>query len=323
MNNAFPLLEEYRSKMLAFNDDIQGTAAVCLAGILTALRAAGVAPPDARLLFLGAGEAGTGIGSLFALYLASRHGLAPAEGRKRSFFVDSQGLVVASRLGPAGDGLAHHKRDFAHDAPFLRTLLAAVAELRPTALVGVSAQPGAFDSRVLAAFAAGGGRVVFPLSNPTSCAECTCEAAAAAVGDGLLFASGSPFEPVRLPGGGTLSPGQANNALIFPGLGAAALLTRATALPDECFLVAAEALAALVTPEQIGRGELFPPNDEARATNAAVACAVARHMVAAGLGTPRPAVAAGESWESYVGRVLWQPGGAGGDKEADPHAWCD
>ena len=237
-HNAFSLLSEFRPRLLCFNDDIEGTAAVCLSGLLSAHAAAGVAPTDATVLFLGAGEAGTGIAQLFALYLHTRHGVPIDAARRRCVFVDSQGLVCASRAA-ADPKLAHHKRPFAHDIPFAPTFEAAIVATRPTALVGVSGQAGGFTRGSLDAFSRLGGRIVFPLSNPTSCAECTAAEAAAAIGDRLLFASGSPFDPLVLPGGARLNPSQANNALVFPGIGVGALAARATALDDEAFLAAA------------------------------------------------------------------------------------
>ena len=217
---------------------------MAVAGLLSALRCAGVRPVDARLLFHGAGEAGTGIGALWALYLQRRHAVPEAEARARCLFLDSKGLLCASRADARAGRLPAHKRPFAHDVPFHPDLLAAVRALRPTALVGVSAQAGAFTTDVLAAMADASPRpIIFALSNPTSLAECTAAQAVAAAPGRVLFASGSPFDdvPGGAPGGkATLRPSQANNAYIFPALGFGAALSHASSLPDETFILAAE-----------------------------------------------------------------------------------
>jgi malate dehydrogenase (oxaloacetate-decarboxylating)(NADP+) len=284
---------------------------VTLAGLLSALRAAGVAPPDARLLFHGAGEAGTGIGALWARYLTARHGVAEPAARRSCFFMDSKGLLCASR--PDAATLPHHKRPFAHDGiAHVRTLEAAVRALRPTALVGVSAQAGAFSAEVLVAHAAANARpIVFALSNPTSCAECTAaQAVASAPGGRVLFASGSPFEdvPGGAPGGGAaLHPSQANNAYIFPALGFGAALSRATSLPDDTFILAAEVLASMVGDKELNQGQLFPPLERIRDVSVRIAAAVAAHAVADGRGVAPPGVAAAGGWEPFVRAQMWRP----------------
>ncbi|HSN20292.1 MAG TPA: NAD-dependent malic enzyme, partial [Usitatibacter sp.] len=184
--NAFRLLARYRDRICCFNDDIQGTAAVALAGILSALRASGGRLAAQKVLFLGAGEAASGIAALVARAMADE-GLDPQEARRRCWLVDSRGLVVASR-----EGLAEHKRPYAHEHPACATFLDAVQRLKPTAIVGVSAVGGAFDRRVLHAMAEINARpIVFALSNPTSQAECTAAEAYAATGGRALFACGS------------------------------------------------------------------------------------------------------------------------------------
>ena len=304
-DNAFRLLDTHRRRVCCFNDDIQGTASVAVAGLLSALRAASIPPPDATILFLGAGEAGTGIGQLWSMYLSERHGVPVAAARRKCLFLDSQGLVTASRPGK----LAHHKQAFAHaDVPFVRDLLSAVRLFKPHALVGVSAQPGAFDAAVLAAMAAQHARpILMPLSNPTSKAECSAADAFAATQRRCLFASGSPFDPVPMPDGRLLTPSQANNAYIFPALGLGAVLSRAAWLPDDTFLVAAEVLASLVPDTDLHRGILFPPLSRVRDTSARVAAAVAAHAVADGRGVAPQGVAAAGGWEAFVRAQMWSP----------------
>jgi len=277
---------------------------VVLAGLLSALRAAAVSPPSARLLFLGAGEAGTGIGELWALYLHRRHGVALQAARLSCAFMDSQGLVCERRPGKP---LAAHKLPFAQPQPHTASLLDAIRRFRPTALLGVAAQPGAFGPAELAQLALHAPRpIVMPLSNPTSLAECTAEEAFQATGGRCLFASGSPFPPLR-QGHCLLQPSQANNAYIFPALGLGALLSRAVRLSDDAFLAAAEALAARVSDEMLQRGELFPPFQAAREASAAVAAAVAARCVEEGAGVEPAGLAAAGGWEALARQTFWSP----------------
>ncbi len=207
--NAFRILQTYRERVCSFNDDIQGTAAVALAGILASLRLSGGRLRDQRLLFLGAGEAGTGIAYLYTTLLRLE-GDSEAEARARSWFVDSRGLVVRSRL----PDLAPHKRPYAHEHTFFESLAEAVSAIRPTILIGVSGTPRTFTPEILRNMAALNWRpVVFALSNPTSKAECTAEEAYRHTEGRAIFASGSPFEPVSL-GGRTHVPGQGNNLCV-------------------------------------------------------------------------------------------------------------
>ncbi|NOT09957.1 MAG: NAD-dependent malic enzyme, partial [Gemmatimonadales bacterium] len=211
--NALGLLARYRDRLCSFNDDIQGTAAVALAGLYSAARLTGTPFREQRLLFLGAGAAATGIADL-AVGALVREGLTEAEARRRCWFVDSKGLVTASRTD-----LADYKRRYAHDGSGAGSLLEAVRAIRPTALLGLSTQGGAFTPEVLAAMAEINRRpIVFALSNPTSRSECTALAAYRHTEGRAIFASGSPFDPVDLFGR-RFVPGQGNNAYIFPGLG--------------------------------------------------------------------------------------------------------
>ena len=310
---AFSLLEKYRSKICSFNDDIQGTACITLAGLLSALRAEGASLADQRVLFLGAGEAGTGIGELIAIALEKRHGMSRAEGRKRCFFVDSKGLVCASRTN-----LQHHKLAFAHDVPQCASLEEAIAALRPTVLIGVSTSRGAFNAHILRQMAEMNPRpIIFPLSNPTSKAECTFQEAFAATDGKLFFASGSPFPPLTHLGK-TYTPAQANNAYVFPAIGHAAVLCDAAAITDEVFLLAAEALAEMTTRDELDHGMLFPRFSSIRSVSTHLIAAIANDMVACGLGrmpvdfdavTVGVALTAGNSakWEAYARAHMFDP----------------
>lgn len=281
--NAFRLLERYRNRVCSFNDDIQGTGAMGLAGLTTALRITGSRLADQRVLFFGAGEANLGIGTIVVAAL-TRAGLSEADARRRCWFIHSKGLVTQDRAG-----LAEHKRPFAQDHAPVADLLTAVEAIRPTALIGASGQAGAFTAPVLTAMARHNARpIVFALSNPTSKAECTAEQAYAATRGRAIFASGSPFAPVTLEGR-TYATGQANNSLIFPGLGLGVLATRSTRVTDEMYFAAAQALAAQVTSEDLAAGRVFPPAARMRQVASAVATAVAEVGHETRLATvPRP-----------------------------------
>jgi len=281
--NAFRLLEQYRNQICTFNDDIQGTAGVTLAGLFSAQGLTGRALKDEKILFFGAGEAGIGIGDLIVEALKSE-GVPEATARRQCWYVDSQGLVVAGRAD-----LVEHKRRFAHDHPMVGSLLEVVEKLKPGALIGVSGSPGAFDQPVVQAMARINKRpIIFALSNPTSKAECTAEQAYTWTEGRAIFASGSPFAPVTLDGR-THVPGQGNNSYIFPGVGLGVVASEARRVTDEMFLVAARTLASLVTPADLDCGRVYPDLKRIRAVSAAIAEAVADIAYTRGLTRqPRP-----------------------------------
>ena len=283
-SNAFRLLGQYRGRLPSFNDDIQGTAAVAVAGLLGALRITRSTLAQQRLLFLGAGEAGTGIADLYVAAARSA-GLDEAEARARCWFVDSKGLVVRGR----GDPLAAHKLPYAHDHKPVATLAEAVALLRPTALIGVSGTPATFTREIVAAMAQINERpIIFALSNPTSKAECTADQAYGWSGGRVIFASGSPFPAVELEGK-RFVPGQGNNIYIFPGVGLGALVSEAGEVTDAMFLAAAETLASLVLPADLAEGRVYPPLAKIREVSLRIAVAVAASAHDAGLAQrPRP-----------------------------------
>ncbi len=283
-SNAFRLLHRYRKDGCVFDDDIQGTAAVTLAGLYSALKLSGKNLKDQRVLFLGAGEAGIGIGELTASALVAQ-GMSPDEARKCCWFVDSRGLVVKSR-----QDLTDHKKPFAHDHAGVRTFLEAVHALKPTAIVGVSAQAGMFTREVLEAMALYNERpIVFALSNPTSKAECTAREAYQWTKGRAIYASGSPFEPVSIDGQ-TFRPGQGNNAYIFPGVGLGVIASGSTRVTDEMFAAAAATLADEVSKDDLVQGLIFPPLSKIKDVSAKIAVAVARMAYDLNLATvPRPA----------------------------------
>ena len=287
--NAFRLLERYRDRLCAFDDDIQGTAAVTLAGLESALRITGGSLQEQRVLFLGAGEAGIGIADLCVSALVEA-GLQEKDARGRFWFVDSRGLVVAGR-----DDLAEHKRRYAHDHAPLRDFADAVEALRPTAIIGVSGRPGLFTREVLERTAAHHERpIVFALSNPTANSECTAQEAYRHTGGRAVFASGSPFDPVELDGR-RFVPGQGNNAYIFPGVGLGVLTSAARGVPDTMFLAAARALAREVGEDDLAQGRVYPAFARVREVSLSIATAVAEVAYREGLAdAPRPADLRGE-----------------------------
>jgi malate dehydrogenase (oxaloacetate-decarboxylating)(NADP+) len=275
--NAFVLLEKWRDQVCTFNDDIQGTASVTLGGLFSATRLTGVPLQDMRLLFLGAGEAGIGIGELVVQAMREA-GLSEAEARARCWFVDSTGLVVRSR----GD-LAHHKLAFAHDHAPVSTLLEAVHAHKPHAIIGVSGTPGTFTPEVLAAMGSYNARpIVLALSNPTSKAECTAREAYVGTEGRAIFASGSPFAPVSYKGR-THVPGQGNNSYIFPGVGLGVIVAESSRVTDEMFSAAARTLADMVTEDDLAMGRIYPSVSNIRAVSKAIAIAVAEIAFARGL----------------------------------------
>ena len=281
--NAISLLARYRDRVCCFNDDIQGTAAVTLAGLLSATRITAQPLTAQRLLFLGAGSAAFGIADLVVSAL-QREGLSAHEARTRCWFVDSRGLVVRSRTD-----LAAHKRPYAHEHAPAPDLLSAVQALRPTGIVGVSAQPGTFTEPVVRAMARINARpIVFPLSNPTSKAECTAEQAYRWSNGAAVFTGGSPFAPVEW-GGRRFVPGQCNNAYVFPGLGLGAIVAGARRITDAMFYAAARTLAGLVDESALDQGLLFPPLSTLRHVSTRIAVAVATVAYEQGLATaPQP-----------------------------------
>ncbi|MEZ4868213.1 MAG: NAD-dependent malic enzyme [Caldilineaceae bacterium] len=295
--NAFRLLANYRDCACLFDDDIQGTGSVTLAGIYSALRISGQKLADQRFLFLGAGEAGVGIGNVVVAAMMAE-GLSQAEARRRCWFFDSKGLVVQSRTD-----LADHKRPYAHDHPFTADFLAALETLRPTGLIGVSGTPMTFTRPVLETMAMINERpIIFALSNPTSKSECTAEQAYGWTGGRAIFASGSPFAPVDLDGR-TFVPGQGNNAYIFPGIGLGAVAVESSCVTDEMFFVAAKALAAQVTEADLALGRIYPPLSRIRAVSAHIAKAVAEVAYARQLAhAPHPA-----DLLAYIESVMFQP----------------
>jgi len=268
--NAFRLLEKYRDRVCSFNDDIQGTGAVALAGIISAMRITGGKLSDQRLLFLGAGEAGIGTADAFVAALVEE-GVPLEKARERCCFFDTQGLLTSRR-----DNIAHHKQRFARDLEPVETFLDAVKTLKPTAILGLSGQPGSFSQAIIEAMGEINERpIIFALSNPTSKAECTAEQAYRWTGGRAIFASGSPFDTVKI-GNKTHVPGQGNNVYIFPGVGLGAIVSRSRRVTDEMFLAASHSLAKQVSDYDLESGCIYPSLSRIRDVSAKIAYEVAK-----------------------------------------------
>ena len=305
-HNALRLLDRYRHRLACFNDDIQGTAAVVVGGILAALRHRGESLSSQRLVFLGAGAAGVGIARLVESIMRSQ-GASPAGIRRAVIMVDSRGLIYQNR-----NPLDEDKRPFALPAseaarlslgPARAGLETVVRQFAPTILIGTTGKPGLFTQAAIREMAARTpAPIVMPLSNPTANAEATPADVLRWTEGRALVAAGSPFEPVPY-GGVTRQVGQANNMLIFPGVGLAAIASQAREITDQMFCVAATTLATLVTADRVAQGALYPPIADLRQVSRAVAIAVATQARQDGVAQLAP----DEDIEKTVAAAMWYP----------------
>ena len=281
--DAIRLLARYRDRICCFNDDIQGTAAVALAGILGALRITGGKLSEQTFLFLGAGSAAIGIAGMLTERLVLE-GIPAQDARARLWLFDINGLLEETR-----DDLPDFHKPYAHRHSPTRDFVDAIESLKPTAIIGVSTVGKAFNQRVIEAMARINRRpIVFACSNPTSHSECSAEEAYRWSEGRALFASGSPFPPVLL-NGKTFVPGQGNNVYIFPAIGLAVYATRARRVTDEMFIAAARAVAEQVTPAELDSGLLYPPVSTILDTELHAAERVAEVIFARGLArVPEP-----------------------------------
>ncbi len=275
--NAFMLLERYQEKARLFDDDIQGTASVALAGLYSALRMTGQKLTDQRVLFLGAGEAGIGIGDIITAAMVEE-GMSREDARLRNWFFDSRGLVCAERTD-----LAPHKLNYAHGHEKITEFIEAVKVLKPTAIIGVSGQPKQFTREVIELMSLINDRpIIFALSNPTSQSECTAEEAYNWSDGKAIFASGSPFDPVEFKNK-TLVPGQGNNVYIFPGIGLGLIYSKARLVSDRMFLEAAKVVSQEVSMGELERGTIYPSFDRIQDVSVKIAAAVTRVGIEDGL----------------------------------------
>jgi malate dehydrogenase (oxaloacetate-decarboxylating)(NADP+) len=275
--DAVHLLARYRDKVCCYNDDIQGTASVTLAGLLNATRVKGTRLADEKILFLGAGSAGIGIADLIASAMM-KEGLSEEKARARVYLFDVHGLIERRRTD-----LVDFQRPYAHSLEPIRDFALAIEKIQPTAIIGVSTVGKAFDRKVVEAMARINPRpIIFALSNPTDHAECTPQEAYGWTQGRALYAAGVQFPPVRIDGK-RLMPAQANNVYIFPAIGMAVYATQAKRVTDEMFIVAARALAEQVTKEELDEGMLYPPQADMLDIESKVAAKVAEVIFARGL----------------------------------------
>jgi len=305
--NAFRILEKYRRRVPSFNDDIQGTAAVAVAGILAALRITKQPIGEQRVLFIGAGEACTGIAQLLEAAMRES-GASPEQVRASRLLFDRKGL-----LREGAEITESHKRAFAASREVLArydldaldspTPEDVMSRMKPTVLIGATATPGTFRQTMIEEMARHVERpIVMPLSNPTSKAECSAQEAIAWSGGRALVATGSPFADVFHAGVRHVI-GQANNVFVFPGVGLGTVLSGAPEVDEPVFLVAARTLADCVSAERLALGALFPEQSELRAVSRRIAAAVVRHASERNLGRRFP----DEEIEQVVETASWYP----------------
>jgi malate dehydrogenase (oxaloacetate-decarboxylating)(NADP+) len=291
------LLQRYRDKVCCYNDDIQGTGAVAVAGILSALRITGGKLSDQRVLFLGAGSAGIGIADLIASAM-TLEGLTLDQARARISHFDVNGLLEPSRTD-----LFDFQRPYAHPHAPSRDFAATIEDLKPTAIIGVSTKGKTFTQKVIETMSRINKRpIIFAYSNPTEHAECTAEEAYRWSDGRALFAAGVQFQPVRY-NGKTLVPGQGNNLYIFPAVGLAIYATKARRVTDEMFIAAAKAVADQVTKAELDAGILYPPQSNILETEITTAERVAQVIFDRGLaGVKRP-----ENLRAFLESQLYKP----------------
>jgi len=304
-HNALRILARYRHRFPSFNDDVQGTGAVVLAGLLAARAERGGIGGE-RFLFLGAGAASIGIAGMIRRELAAAGN--EAEAGEAFILLDSKGVVSADR-----PDLADDQRPFAVEGARLSALGLRGAELhdpvavarafRPTVLLGTTGCRGAFSEELVREVARHDSQpIILPLSNPSDRAEATAQEILDWTDGRALVASGSPFGEVR-QGGGVRVIGQANNVFVFPGVGLGAIVAEARELTDEAFLVAAHELAAQVTPERKATGSIYPPISNLRSVARAIAIRLVRHLRDTGYGRQYR----DEEIEPAVERAMWWP----------------
>jgi len=275
--DALRLLARYADQISCYNDDIQGTGSVAVAGLYNAMKISKGSLKDQRVLFFGAGSAGIGIANMIASAM-KLEGLSEKDAQERISLFDVNGLLEPSRKDLSPD-----QKPYAHAAKPTKDLVAAISELKPTILIGVSTVGGTFTQQVIETMSKLNDRpVIFALSNPTENAECTAEGAYKFSKGRAIYAAGVQFDPVTI-GDKTYVPSQANNFYIFPAVGMAIVATEAKHVPDEIFITAARATADQVTDEQLAKGMLFPPQSDVQKVSHVTAAKSAERIYSLGL----------------------------------------
>jgi malic enzyme len=298
---AFEILERMRKKVLCFNDDIQGTGAVVTTGFINGMKAQGTELKDARIVFFGAGSSAVGVAKSIASVIELKGGVSAEDAKKAVFLVDTKGLITESR----GDDKPEHKKVFMRtdDTPDMKELLDVVKHVKPHALIGLAGAGPAFDQPIIEALCEGFPKpLVFPLSNPTEKAEITAENAYNWSKGQCIFASGTAFDPVEYEGK-TFSPGQANNVLIFPGVGFGAVMVKAKEVTDKMFASAAQRLADYVPKESFDEGKIYPDLPDLRDISLKVATAVAEEAFEEGVAQ----IEKPDDLEAYLADRMWLP----------------
>jgi malate dehydrogenase (oxaloacetate-decarboxylating)(NADP+) len=275
--DAVHLLERYRNKYCVYNDDVQGTAGITLAGMINATKLKGTKLKDEKYLFLGAGSAGIGLANLLCSALVAQ-GLTLEKAQSQVYLFDVHGLLESTRKD-----LVDFQQPYAHQHAPTRDFVAAIESIKPTTIIGVSTIGGAFNQKVVEAMSKINDRpVILALSNPTEHAECTPEQAYTWSKGKAIYAAGVQFAPVHLDGQ-TFLPGQANNFYIFPAIGMAIFATQAKRVTDEMFIEAGQAVADQVPPELLKQGLLYPLQSNILETEIQTAARVAKLVFDAGL----------------------------------------
>lgn len=295
--NAIRILEKYRERICTFNDDVQGTAAIAVAGFIAISRLLKKSFKDQKFLFLGAGAAAFGIADMLVKKF-QKDGLSRDEALNNIWMFDVNGLLVKSRTD-----LADHQKYFAHDAEPSNDFAESILKIKPTAIIGVSTVGGAFSQKVIENMSSINERpIIFPYSNPTSHSECTAEQAYQWSKGKAIFASGSPFAPVTYQGK-TFIPGQGNNVFIFPALGMAIFATEAKRVTDEMLLVASEAVADQIKNEDFEKGLIYPPIKNIREVSKNVAIKVAEEIFRSGLARVKKP----KNLEKFIKNKMYEP----------------
>ena len=282
--NAFKFLNRYRNQYCTFNDDIQGTAAVAVSGLLSSLRITGVPLKENKFLFLGAGGASTGIAMLLHRAMVDS-GVSSQEAYNKIYLVDKEGLLVKSRTDAA---ISEHQKPFCKDLQLMPNYKEVIDLVKPTALIGATGSPGLISAEIITKMSEWNQRpIIFALSNPTSCAECTAEDAYSISRGRVVFASGSPFGPVNFNGKEYFT-GQGNNAYIFPAMAMAAMTCKVKHITEHMFLKCAQFLAEMVSESDLDRGLVYPPLKDIREDSIKLAARLAEYSYRTGIATYYP-----------------------------------